>query len=157
DPLANLPQPDPSTMPSGSTTKLNVNSSKTISPGVYTGGIDVSGSSVLTMQPGIYYIKGGGFTVSGSSGVVGNGVMIYNDPVGGGDAINISGTGTLNLSPPTSGPYQGITIFQRRDATTNAIFSGGTNANMTGTFYVAGGLVNISGSSSQATIGSQYI
>ena len=39
---------------------------RTLSPGVYNGGISLSGSSSVTLNPGAYYINGGGTSLSGS-------------------------------------------------------------------------------------------
>jgi Flp pilus assembly protein TadG len=50
----------------------------TMQPGIYTGGINLSGNGTYTMQPGIYVMKGGGFSVSGNVVLTGSGVMIYN-------------------------------------------------------------------------------
>ena len=75
------------------------------------------------MNSGIYIIEGGGFTVSGNASVTGSGVMIVNAgskyPTTGGTygSITLSGNGSYNLSPPTSGTYAGIVIFQTRDNT----------------------------------------
>ena len=99
-------------------------------------------------------MQGGGFSVSGSSSVSGTGVMIYNDA--GGGAITISGSGSITLSPMTSGPYAGITLFQARTATASVAVSGiGPSTNISGTFYAADASINISGSGSG--VGSQYI
>ena len=69
--------------------------------------------------PGIYFLQGGGLTVSGASSltmVAGEtaGVMIYNDWQHSTDAVSLSGSGSLVLTPPSSGSYEGITIFQKR-------------------------------------------
>ena len=76
----------------------------TISPGIYPS-ISVSGSGKLTMQPGIYVITGGGFSVSGAGVVSGSGVLIYNagSNYNGGTgssfgAFAVSGSGALNLT-----------------------------------------------------------
>ena len=80
----------------------------------------MSGNAKLTMGGGIYIIEGGGFSVSGNSSVTGSGVMIFNAgskyPSTGGTygSITLSGTGTFNLSPATSGLYAGIVFFQPR-------------------------------------------
>jgi hypothetical protein len=104
DPLANLPTPDPTSMTSQSSSGLSISgATMTLSPGVYTGGISLSGGAAVTLKPGIYYIKGGGFKMSGSSSLTGTGVMIYNDPASSSDAISLSGSGALSLTPPTSG------------------------------------------------------
>ena len=86
----------------------------------------------MYLNPGIYYINGGGINMSGPSSISGSGVIIYNT---GGGAINLSGTGNISLNPMTTGTYAGITIFQDRSNTASATLSGGSNISNTGTFY----------------------
>src|SRR5262249_15046452 len=133
--------------------------SQTLSPGVYSGGISVSGTGSLTLQPGIYYMDGGGFSFSGQGSLLGNGVMIYNAPGNGNSGgISVSGHGSMGPSGPTSGPYQGVTFFQDRTSkvTGNVQGAGGTTS-ITGTFYFAGAQLNVSGNGGVSNIGSQYI
>ena len=92
--------------------------------------------------------------MSGSSGITGNGVFIYNT---GGGAINLSGSGNISLNPMTSGTYQGITVFQDRSSTTGATMSGGSNINNTGTFYFPSAKLTLSGSSGVVDVGAQII
>jgi hypothetical protein len=161
DPLAPLVPPDPTTLTVQSRSPLTLSdgSSHTLSPGVYTGGISISSNTSVALQPGIYYIKGGGLNLSGSANLTGNGVLIYNEPLGASDSISISGQGTVTLSPPTSGPYAGITIFQDRASTIQpaASITGGVGFNITGTFYTPGAQLNITGNSAAALLGSQLI
>ncbi len=49
-------------------------------------------------------------------------------------SITLSGNGTYNLTPPTTGTYAGILIFQSRDNTKALTFSGNASG-MTGTIY----------------------
>lgn len=156
DPLASISAPSSSGMTVQSSSAINLLSSmtKTISPGVYNGGFNLSGSSVLTMNPGIYYINGGGINLTGSAGITGNGVFIYNT---GGGPINLSGTGTIALSPMTTGTYQGITVFQDRSSSVGATMSGGSNISNTGTFYFPNSRLTLSGTSGVATMGAQVI
>lgn len=160
DPLADLPVPDPTTMTSQSSKKFQfTQGSQTLSPGVYTGGISVSGTGSLTLLPGIYYMDGGGFSFSGQGNLLGNGVMIYNAPKSGNaDGIGVTGQGSMVLSGPTSGVYAGVTFFQDRTSTvTGNVQGAGGNTSITGTFYFAGALLNVSGNGGVANIGSQYI
>jgi hypothetical protein len=100
----------------GGTTSLTIN------PGVYTQ-ISVTGTGKLTLNPGIYVIAGGGFTVSGNAVVNGSGVLIYNAgsafPNAGGTfgPLALGGNSTVILTPPATGAYAGIDIFQSRDNT----------------------------------------
>lgn len=162
DPLASMPVPDPSTMTVRSTRKLqhSGNNTVTLKPGVYEGGISITGGRV-NLDPGIYYMKGGGFSVGGGAdGLYGNGVMIYNAPESNSDVISISGSGaTINLSPMLTGPYQGILLFQERTSTAPVSVSGsdGNNLSISGTFYAASATLNVTGNGTNQTIGSQYI
>ena len=119
DPLAILPVPSVNTADLGTIT-VSGSTSRTLNPGVYDR-ITVSGSGKLTLNPGIYVIKGGGLTVSGSAALMGSGVLIYNAgsnyPALGGNfgGITLSNSGSLNVSPATTGAYAGLTIFQARD------------------------------------------
>jgi hypothetical protein len=159
DPLSSLAVPDPSTLTTQSTSTYKTTTGETLQPGVYKGGINISSNPGVTLSPGIYYIEGGGITVSGStSTVTANGVMIYNGPDSSGNvgAITFSGGSTLTMSPITSGTYQGMAIFQARTSTQKVTLSGGSGWNMTGSVYAAGADVDLSGGSN-AKMGSQYI
>jgi hypothetical protein len=70
--------------------------------------------------------------------------MIYNAPQTSTDVINIAGQGTLSLTPPTSGAYQGLTIFQARSST-NPVSISGNGGSVQGTIYAQGAVVSISG------------
>jgi hypothetical protein len=110
-----------------------------LSPGIYSQ-ISASGSASLVLSGGLYIIDGGGFTVSGNASVTGSGVTIINAgsnyPNTGGSygAISLSGNGSYNLTPVTSGCYAGIVIFQPRD-NSKAITISGNASGMTGTIY----------------------
>jgi Flp pilus assembly protein TadG len=159
DPLRNLPQPKSSdyVLRSNGPSHFS-NGNKTLSPGVYSGGITISGQANVYMQPGIYYMDGGGFSMTGQGNLTAFGVMIYNDPKGSSDSISISGSngGSVTLTPPTSGLYQGLTLFQNRTAPHDMNISGNGGFYVTGTFYTANSLMNVTGNGA-AKIGSQYI
>jgi hypothetical protein len=155
DPLSGIAAPSSSGMTVQSNSMISLsNTSRTLSPGVYNGGITLNGSSSVTLNPGVYYINGGGINLSGPSSITGSGVFIYNT---GGGAVNLSGTGTIALNPMTSGAYQGITMFQDRTSSTAATMSGGSNINNTGTFYFPDAKLTLSGTSGVATMGAQII
>jgi hypothetical protein len=161
DPLAFLIPPDPNTMQIRSTKKLSVSSSNSmvLQPGVYIGGIQITGQANVTMMPGIYYMQGGGFTLNGNAGssLTGNGVMIYNAPTSTSDVISLGGNGACTLSPMTSGPYQGITLWQQRGTTAPISITGNGQFNISGTFYANSATVNIAGNGTANMIGSQVI
>jgi putative Flp pilus-assembly TadE/G-like protein len=159
DPLADLPVPDPSTMTVQQKKKVQLTSGTTVLyPGVYKGGISASSTANVVMMPGIYYMDSGGFQFTGQGSLTGDGVMIYNYPGNGqSNGVDISASGLVHLSPPTSGIYQGIVLFQDRTSNVAASISGGSNMDITGTFYFAGALLTVTGSGGFANFGSQYI
>jgi hypothetical protein len=86
-------------------------------------------------------------------------VMIYNDG-GSGSAINISGNSNVTLTPETTGPYAGITLFQVPTSPAPASpfqisITGNGAINISGTIYGADTNLKIAGNGSQ--IGSQLI
>ena len=159
DPLAYLPEPNSGSMSvqSNSQLKLSGNSSQTISPGVYVGGISVSANGSLTMSPGVYYMQGGGFSSSGNGNISGSGVLIFNSPNSTSDTISLAGNGNINISPPTSGIYQGIALFQERTSSAPLTISGNGSVNLSGTVYAPHAAVNLSGNGSSNVMGGQYV
>jgi len=177
DPLSYLPAPDTTKLTTISNSTLNYSDTNPppaagLNPGVYNGGIRVTGGVSLTLNPGVYYMKGGGFSFFSTGNLTGSGVMIYNDPSLSTDVVNIAGAvplfgntapGTITLSPITSGPwraYQGLIIFQRQTATQTVYLTGNGNYNVTGTIYAANGAIQITTKSYQTrtdVMGSQYM
>jgi hypothetical protein len=162
DPLRFVPPPDPSTLITRSTKKISYSSATNLSlqPGLYNGGIAVSGKGNIFLNPGIYYMKGG-FSFTGQGSLTGYNVLIYNDPQSTSDNINLSGQGAITLTPMDSGPYQGICIFQSRTSiyqpAVNVSGNGTAPLFITGTFYVPKAELDVTGNGTQDTIGSQYI
>jgi Flp pilus assembly protein TadG len=147
DPLASLQPPDPTTLPQRSYT----NGQMTLLPGYYPSGINFSmPSGTITLQPGIYYINGG-FGDSSGANIVGNGVMIYNAS----QSFSVTGSGNVTLSPMTSGPYAGITIFHNPNSNSDVSITGNGSLNITGTIYCADSKLTVTGNGS--TIGSRSI
>ena len=159
DPFRLLPPPDPSTMTVRSSNKLQHSGANTITlqPGVYRGGISITGKGSINLSPGIYYMDGGGFNWGGQGNLTGAGVMIYNAPTSISDKIDLTGQGTCTLSPPTTGPYQGFTFFQDRTSTVPINVAGQGGMTLTGAFYAAGATLNITGNGTTDVIGAQYI
>jgi PKD domain len=139
DPFASLASPSTSGLTNYGSKSLSGNSSATINPGIYSQ-ITISGNAALTMCAGTYIIEGGGLTVSGNASISGTGITIFNAgsryPTTGGTygSITLSGNGSYNLSPPTSGTYAGIVIFQSRD-NSKALTISGNASGMTGMVY----------------------
>ncbi len=153
DPLAGLPVPGTTGLTKYGSESLGGVSKATIKPGIYSE-IAVSGSASLTMNPGLYIIEGGGFQVSGAGAVTGTGVTIYNTnskfPSTGGTtgAISLSGSGTIKLTPATTGSYAGVLFIQPAANTQVLSFSGASMAGVSGTIYAPSAQLAESGSAS---------
>jgi hypothetical protein len=159
DPLASLPPPDPNTLTLRSNKKINLQSGTNyFEPGIYRGGIQATSSASIVMAPGIYYMDGGGFQFTSSGSLTANGIMIYNAPNNNSDAVTINGSGPLRLSPPTSGIYQGMTVFvdRTKDVPVN-VQGNGSDTVIAGTFYDAGGLISLAGNGGVTNMESQFI
>ena len=129
DPLIDLPQP--TTV--GLTVRSDIRTAATYNPGHYPGGCNLSGG-VTTLSPGIYYLGPPGVDLTGDAVVQGEEVMLFLDQ---GAEIRISGSGAgLDISPPTSGVYEGISVFYHRANTTTCSISGGGVFDVDGTMYM---------------------
>lgn len=146
DPYAYLPD-----LTSSGLTSQNVPGGpgpKTLQPGAYSGNITLNpAEGPITLAPGVYHFAG---NLRVNTDISGNGVFIY------GDNLDLSGAGTVNLSPMTSGTYKGITYFQNRSSSALANISGNASSNITGVIYNKNGGVALSGNG-QASIASQVV
>jgi Flp pilus assembly protein TadG len=177
DPLAALPEPSQPGYPvlpssvltmlgSNYSTSQGVNDSgntgRTIDlyPGYYAG-IAVTGNDQIVLHenldgsPGIYYLGSHGLSITNAGGITGSNVMLYSAGTGN---ISLTGSGSMSLSPPTSGTYKGVTLFQERSSNKQINITGQGNMVMSGTFYAAAAKVSITGQGGyNNTIGSQWI
>ncbi|MGQ9714395.1 MAG: pilus assembly protein TadG-related protein [Anaerolineae bacterium] len=159
DPLAGLPPPDLGSMPirHGSPwdpdTLRIVHGSVTLEPGVYYGGIAIAGDARVTLRPGLYAMAGGGFSVGGMAQVKGEGVCLYNgvnpyarrrdDAFG---SVVVTNSGLLSLTPPKSGPYAGLVVFQDRTNEEEMSVSGAARLSAPeGTLYLPSARLAVSG------------
>jgi hypothetical protein len=172
DPLAYLPPPP--VPPDGTMTSVPIgqgNKQYTLTPGRFSNLPSFSQGDVVIFEQasynavgGIYYIDGGGLKSTGANLIMDpsttGGIMFYNNPANSSSSqgIGIQGnaSGTVNLSPLTSGPYSGILFWQNRMAAQTISISGNGSFSLTGTFYAANAQMSVTGNGT-AVIGSQYI
>ena len=84
---------------------------KTISPGVYCGGLLIDGNSKISLEPGIYILKNGGLTVSGQAQLIGSGVSFFLTGSSPGKVLFTMQT-HISVSAPEDGPTAGLLIFE---------------------------------------------
>jgi hypothetical protein len=147
DPWADIVEPHGGSCTFSTTVK--VTSDTTLSPGVYCGGISVTGKAVATLQPGNYYINGGGLKVAGGASLVGEGVSFYLSKCKKVkyDGVDFSGNASIQLSANPSGPMAGILFFQDRAVTNGAdsTIAGTPDSSITGGLYFATTTVKFAG------------
>lgn len=130
DPYADLPEPSQSgacaSVPGG-----NPHQPKTINPGIYCGGLNLSGD--ITLTPGVYVIDGGDFRINANANVSGQGVVFF---LTGGAAVRFNGSAEISLSAPTTGTYSGVLMYGDRDqGNAENIFNGTADSSFTGALY----------------------
>jgi hypothetical protein len=139
DPLQGLPEPTFSGCDHNDVSFSG--GSHTLSPGVYCGGIALSGSAEVTLEPGEYIIADGSggdpgqlSTSGSSSSLVGDGVSFFFD---GSANANMTGNGQVNLSSPSSGVYEGVLFYGDQEAptSTNHTIAGGGDLVFDGVMY----------------------
>ncbi len=82
-----------------------------LNPGVYCGGLSVSGGAVVTLRPGLYNLTGGDFAANGAT-VKGAGVTVSLAD----DDVHIDwNQANIQLSAPKSGQYAGLAVIGSRD------------------------------------------
>jgi len=160
DPFAFLAAPSTSGM-TVQGTNLVVNRTTTLQPGIYIGGITISGKAQVTLAPGTYVLQGGGLTLEDQSSVRGNGVLVAfkssstTSAVCGG--LRVTGGSTLGLtasSATTANPYGGINVYADRacGAVGVAITGNANSMTLGGALYIPNGAFTISGTSA-TTVG----
>ena len=148
--------PDGTVFPSpipGNGTKLTITANATICPGIYYGGVSITGGTT-TMLPGLYYISGNGFAVSGSASLDGSaGVMIYNSSGGGG--LDIAPDPDLAGDPDPSLPTPIVTLTSNDyTATIGEQVTYTFHVNQNGTSKLSGTVDFYDGSTKSSSVGS---
>ncbi len=128
DPLASMAEPaQPSsncTAPaSGGTMASNC---------TYSGTVTISGNT--TLQSGIIYFHNAAVKMGSNANVSGSGVVLFFDS---GSSFDFTGASNVDITPPSTGTYEGVAIFQSRSTpstTTDKVWGSGT-LSLGGTVY----------------------
>lgn len=141
DPLATLPTPvwDPA-LDLG-TVDLS-GGSVVLSPGFYSGGISLTSSASVFLEPGLYILDGFGLDMAGHSSITGVGVTLF---ITGTGVVDMSGGGVVDLSPSFGGVYNDILLFVDRDFGGSVDMSGGGEFKTNGKLYAPSSMVDIGG------------
>ena len=142
DPLVNVVPPSYTackSVPGGKT--------KTLSPGTF---CNKTISGDVTLDPGVYILRGGQIKLGGNGSLTGSGVTIF---LMEGAEFTSNANEIINLSPPSEGSYAGITIYQERTNTNAVVINGGSGSNVTGFIYAPGAHVFYAGNSDMSGSG----
>lgn len=90
-----------------------VTADSTLRPGIYCGGLKISGNARIKLDPGIYVIKDGPFLVEESTQISGTGVGFFLTGVG--SVFEFQQDTTIDLSAPETGPMAGLLFFEDLD------------------------------------------
>jgi len=147
---------------SGCTDKnFNANSSVTLNPGVYCGGISVTAGATVTLNPGVYYIDRGTLTVHGGATLEGTGVTLVftSSTLSNWATASINGNATINLTAPTDGNLKGIVVFgdRRMPVGESFKFNGGSSQYFGGAIYLPKADVTFAGGAATSTGCTQLI
>ncbi|RWD60344.1 MAG: pilus assembly protein [Mesorhizobium sp.] len=143
DPLANVTPPAYGmcqSVPNGKTI--------TLSPGTY---CDKTWSGKITLNAGTYILRNVTIKPGGNGTLTGQGVTIF---LMENSQIYINANEQVNLSPPTSGPYAGITIFQAHGNTQALTLNGGSGSMVSGFIYAPDAPISYAGNSDMNAQGS---
>jgi hypothetical protein len=119
---------------------------KTLLPGVYCGGLSVSGDASVTLDPGIYVIKDGPLMVTKTAKLHGVGTGFYF--TGAFSTLWFDFGTTIDLEAPTEGALAGLLFFEDRAAKGIRIHRIASNnaRNLLGTIYLPVSILNIDSS-----------
>ena len=155
DPLAsrNLTPP---TSPAGCTANslsVQPNQTVTLNPGRYCNGMALRGD--VTLNPGVYIIDRGAFSVNSQARVFGEGVTIILTGTTSANVatMSINGGAELDLTAPTElqdPDWHGVLIFQDpMGSDTTTTINGGSDLNFNGIVYFPNGDVRFNGNAGQ--------
>ncbi len=123
-----------------------------ISAGVYCN-ISVNATNgTLDLDPGVYYLDQGDFSVSSTNTTIngtGGVTIIFGDSTGanGCGRVNITASGSVNLTAPTTGNFAGIVFYRGPSCNTGSgmTLTGGSSSNIIGAVYAPSADLSMSG------------
>ncbi|WP_332658840.1 pilus assembly protein TadG-related protein [Brevundimonas sp.] len=102
-------------------------------PGVHCGGLEMSGTGTLILEPGEHWFLGGKLVIKDTARLEGDDVVLFFDKASKFDFIDSS---LVRLSGRTTGPYAGIVMAATRDNPQDFIISSDNVESLLGVIYV---------------------
>jgi hypothetical protein len=148
----------PATAPCpGANNNTRVNAPKTLQPGVYCNGIDIGNGGVATLNPGVYVLQSGNVSIANGGRLLArSGVtLVLTGPT---SRIDITSGGMADVRGPTSGPWRGIAIAvkpQASELTSN--MQGGGELLFDGIIYLPSQRLHLTGGGDASVAGLRRI
>jgi hypothetical protein len=133
DPLAGLPEPPRPT--SCDMTDATIETATVLPAGKYCGTINITSNASVTLESGVFFFENALFLVEGSAEIEGSEVLLYFDED---STFRLTSSRALRLTPPSTGPWHGVSIFQSRAgaATQHGVITGDREVHVGGAIYV---------------------
>ncbi|NOU05404.1 MAG: pilus assembly protein [Hyphomicrobiaceae bacterium] len=141
DPLASRPEPSVGRCNSAAPTRIM--SSQTLLPGTYCGGLEIGGSAMVDLSPGVYVIKDGQLLIKDTASIKGTGVGLFMTGIGA--TVRFEQGSSIDLEAPTTGAMAGLLMFEARKqpiGATHEVLSDNAR-NLLGTLYFSRGRLHI--------------
>ena len=122
--------------------------------GIFHTGLTVNNGQTLTLEPGVVHIFDGGLNVKNGGTIIADGVMLFIRT----GALEVRGR--IVMTPPESGTYEGVSIFQSRTNYNEAIIissSGASGIDAEGTLYFPSNKLSVTSNDANTKIGNQLI
>jgi len=139
-------------MPLPNCTTNAVKTGNSMSPGLYSSNQAFPPAGVTVLQPGIYCVDAN-FTLNGGDTLSGSNVIIY--MLNGN--VTWNGGATVNLSAPTSGPFQGLLLYSPYENPATIKINGSSTSSFEGTFLAPSSDIQVNGSGDNTGIDGQII
>jgi Flp pilus assembly protein TadG len=149
DPFAGkLPVPAANASCTYTNVSQHAGSNPSFDPGVICGDMNFNGSGTVTFKPGLHRVRNGTINLNSSVTVVAEGVTFYLE--GSNSSIQMSSSTKMTLTPSTSGPYAGISLYEPQGLTTytNLVLNAASDAQTSGLYYVPSRNVTLNSSAS---------
>ena len=112
-------------------------------------GASINSGQSVALDPGVYIVDGGSFTVNGGATLTGVGVTII---LTDGATISVNGGANVSIVAPVSGPTAGIAFYgDRAGGQANNNFNGGSTQSIQGAIYFPTQTVTFTGGSSSVS------
>jgi Flp pilus assembly protein TadG len=109
------------------------------------GNFTTTGSGAVTLGTDSSFTVGGNLSLTGSGALTGTGETFYTE-----GGTTLTGSGNMNLTAPTSGPYNGVLVFQARSDTDAMSITGSGGDTIKGIVYAPAAALTLTGSGSMS-------